>query len=566
MTTVLMETATKAKSEIDLPQGSMKLLVGTQVMETFSQPRYTKGWHALYNSCSWATAFQSWSFVYTWYSIFRENFVPVVVVSTDHQGHLSGILPMAIPADNFEQGNKVKIVGAGEYESEYQAWISSDSDSDAFIQSALSLLIKRFPNCDIVFRFIPNPMLLDWVEKKPDWKEKAVIQSFKRPLMHTQSPKIASILAIQRQFKTKYNRLKKLGSLRFERVTIIEKFSEVLEELMVHFDFRQGAMFNKNQFRDNPLRKDFLLELFRQKVLHVTVLLLNEEIIASLVAVADRRWIHLQGMNTHSPFYSRYSPGILHFYLLGKSLVEEDQMEVFDLTPGDDHYKERWATDHDTVYTLTITNDRRYRIKRSLKKMIYGWLIKAGQRPMTVELLLEKKKYLLKKKGLKSFMGSRRGQGNIYQVNGLPQYVPLHLTTARKNNLADLLDYQDNPGDLTRWEFLENAMISLGEGNSVYTLSDGKTLLACVWETINSPKTTGAKKFPSLPEKAHLLFNLYSHSYFSGNPMEFLYSVISSIHDSNPAHKMVFIQVNPGHKYLNQALQATGATIVGRDH
>lgn len=557
----LIETATKANSELDLARGCMKLLIGKQVIEIFSQPRYKNDWNLLYNSCSWATAFQSWSFVFPWYSMFQDRFVPVVVVSTDQKGSLSGILPMAIPVEDFEQGSKVKIVGAGEYESEYQAWISSEFNSKAFIESALSVLIKKFPGSDIIFRFIPSPNLLDWVEKSPGWKNKAIIQSFKRPLMRTQSPTIGSVISIQRQFKTKYNRLKKLGALSFERVTEIERFSVVLEELMVQFDFRQGAMFNKNQFRDNPMRKDFLLELFRQKILHVTVLLVNEKIIASLAAVSDRRWVHLQGLNTHSPFYSRYSPGILHFYLLGKSLVEEDHTEVFDLTPGGDHYKERWATDHDTVYTLTLASGRRYRIKRSLKKMIHGWLVKAGQRPMTVELLLEKKMYLLKKKGLKSLIRPRSGSEELYQVNQLPNDVPSRIPTVNKNSLNDLLDYEDSLGNLTRWEFMENAMIYLGEGKNVYTLSDGKKLLACVWETITLPKTTAGDLSPSLPEKSNMLFNLYCHSNFSDNLVEFLYSVISFINNDRP-DKVVYIQVNPRQIFFSQALEAVGFTIV----
>ncbi len=556
-----METATKAKSELDLAQGCMRLLIGKQVIELFSQPRYKKDWNVLYDSCSWATAFQSWSFVYTWYTLFQDQYMPVVVVSTDQTGSLSGILPMAISVDEFEQGGKVKIFGAGEYEAEYQAWISSETNSEAFIESALSILIKKFPGADIVFRFIPNADLLNWLERNPDWKRKAVIQSFERPLMRTDSPNIGKVLSIQRQFKTKYNRLKKLGALSFERITEMERFSVVLEELMVQFDFRQGAMFNKNQFRENFIRKDFLLELFRQKILHVTVLLVNEEIIASLVAVSDKGWVHLQGLNSHSPFYSRYSPGILHFYLLGKSLVEEDDTEVFDLTPGGDHYKERWATDHDTVYTLTLASGRGYRIKRNLKKMIYGWLIKAGQRPMTVELLLEKKMYLLKKKGLKSLLKPKKEPEIVYQGTHLPQDVPFGVMTVSKNSLSDLLDYEDGSGDLTRWEFMENAMTCIGEGKNVYTFSDGKKLLACVWETRNLPKTGGGNLFPSLPENSHVLFNIYCHSNFSNNLVEFLSSAFSLINNARPDN-VAYVQVNPRQRFFSQALEAAGFTIV----
>src|SRR5687768_18143535 len=57
-----------------------------------------------------------------------------------------------------------------------------------------------------------------------------------------------------------------------------------------------------------------------------------------------RSWLHLQGINSFAAAYARYSPGIIHFLLLGKLLAEEG-VAVFDLTPGADAYKDTLATD-----------------------------------------------------------------------------------------------------------------------------------------------------------------------------------------------------------------------------
>jgi hypothetical protein len=60
--------------------------------------------------------------------------------------------------------------------------------------------------------------------------------------------------------------------------------------------------------------------------------------------------VHLQGINSHSPFYSKHSPGILHFLMLGVALAEEG-IPVFDLTPGGaDGYKAILANRQETAY------------------------------------------------------------------------------------------------------------------------------------------------------------------------------------------------------------------------
>jgi hypothetical protein len=64
-------------------------------------------------------------------------------------------------------------------------------------------------------------------------------------------------------------------------------FSSIFDELTAQYDFRKAAMYNKAPFRKDPLKKKFLLALFEQQILHVTVLKLNDEIIASNVAAIE---------------------------------------------------------------------------------------------------------------------------------------------------------------------------------------------------------------------------------------------------------------------------------------
>lgn len=553
---ILKNGVNEQESQKILKSDITKIVTGEDAFSLFSDAEFQKQWDLLYTGCSWATAFQSRIFVVSWFRIFRKEYYPIVVISESDEGELTGILPLATRQESLNKGKRLKIFGAGEFEAEYQVWISREDNRDLFIRSAFQQLMEEFPGCNILFRFIPDGSVLDWIENDPLWKKRLVVQPFRRPLMEINSPEIHGLLKLQRQFKTKYNRLNRLGKVRFERVWEVEEFKVILEELMLQFDFRQGAMFNKNQFRDNPKKGELLFDLFKQGLLHVTILKVDDEIIASMAAIYDKKWVHLQGLNSHSPFYSRFSPGILHFYLLGQKLVEE-QADVFDLTPGGDLYKERWATTHDTVYALTLTSDPKYFVKRQLKRITYDWLIKAGYRPMTVELQIKKKLYLFKRKGIRGLLKttSNNDRLEVYKT-GLSQNEVSPLPV-KKNKVRDLLDYEGSQAQLTRWEFTERAMADFGEGKNVYSYSDGDQLFACIWEG-NRPESNIAAPGFVFPDNAVFLSNLYCHADFSLQAERFMHSVIAKVTQGN-AQCAVFVQVAGADKVGVETLEKLGA-------
>ncbi len=112
------------------------------------------------------------------------------------------------------------------------------------------------------------------------------------------------------------------------------------------------------------IKKDLLKALFRLQLLHVSVLKVNEKIIAAVIAITEKDWLCLAGINCHSPFNARlYSPGLMHFILLAK-LLKEEGITWFDLTPGYDTYKEELANRHHEVKELLISNSRSLKIKK----------------------------------------------------------------------------------------------------------------------------------------------------------------------------------------------------------
>lgn len=491
---------------ITIPQplnlGKVELLVGSEVFKLLNNKEFQVSWDTLYTSCSWATVFQSREFVTAWYTIYREEYLPILIKAEDN-GQLQGLLTVAliIPRTGVSydlRKKRVRIVGAGHFDAEYQTWLADDGDGIEFIKKALSEIREQFPKSDILFRYIPAQVPVEWVKADVQWQRRCVIEPFRRPLMDMSDPDLPKLFR-KSEFRNKLNRLKKLGELRFEQITDIDTFTAILPELTVQFDFRQGAMFNKNRFRENPLKADFLVALFQQKLLHVTVLRTEQQILAAIVALAGKEWVHLGGINIHSPLNANYySPGFVNFLMLGQFLSEEGYA-MFDLTPGGDSYKERLATTYDFVYELTVTNNPAYYIKRGLRKLVHDNLIKAGLRPMSVELSVIRKVYLLKAK-LRVF--KKRGffhlvieqlasigkskEFTVFQVKP-EDFNEDNLIKVQWNSFKDLLDYNQGISHKTRWEFLEDAMRRFEVGEQSFSWAEDGVLLACAW--LGDPKT-----------------------------------------------------------------------------
>jgi len=541
----------------------LELLVGQDAHNLCTEDFLSK-WDQLFNNCPWSTIFQSSSFVIAWYRTYALEYMPIIVIAKQNE-YLTGLLCLALPFHSSPKSNsdnkRPLIMGAGMYEAEYQTWLAIPNTNDAFITEAFHMIRNRFPNRDILLRFLPPNVPLDWTKTNALWKRYVELQAVSRPIMKLQDPDVSKMFR-KTEFRNKLNRLKRLGNLKFERITDFGVFASTLDELTVQFDFRQGAMFNMNQFRDNPLKSKFLLAMFEQDLLHVTVLKIEDEIVGSIVAVKSGDWVHLAGINIHSPFYASASPGFVHFLLLGQHLAAEGTA-MFDLTPGGDSYKERMANEHDTVHELVVSSSMPYRIKRLARKKLHELLIKAGKRPMSVELSLRKRLYLLKGRvlalkevdNLTTLRMLLRPKNKIdktrtfsIRTDAAPLSDPIPVS---KNNLQDLLSFEKNGGFLTRWEFLESAMVRFENGEQSYTWSENGLLLGCAWLC----KAGAYKGEASIPADAPVLHDITYHPTAKSRLKQFIESVTQRViaNSSIP----IFVVSNANDRTLCRALEQT---------
>lgn len=555
-----METGTVSTAAVQTVKGNvLTLYTGEEAWALLSKESFLSDWDGLYDTCPWATFFQSRIFVTTWYKVYRTKYLPIIVAA-EYGGKLTGLLTFAIVLSNTKKG---RIVGAGQFEAEYQSWLTEPSESDNFIKAALLKVQQQFPRSPIHLRYVTSQASLQWT-KEPYWAQRCVLEPYGRPLMYMSDPEVDKIFR-KSEFRKKRNRLQKKGKVEFERITTKEGFEAIWDDMMVMYDFRQGAKFNLAQFQNEPLKSAFYLALFEQGQLHVTALKVNGQLLAATAIMSTRDWMHLQGINIHVPFNADYySPGLVHFIMLGQMLAS-DGVAVLDLTPGGDFYKDRLATRHDEVNEVVISSSYYYRLKRKLRQRYFERLRKAGKWPMGTMLAMRKKGYLLKartrqiiKQGLlKSMIGKVRNVINptkdkMYVIDAGVLNNSIEKFPVNKDSLRDMLCYEVKGAHATRWEFLEDAMIRFEKGGSAYSFSEDGRLLGCAWVKVDAKTSEDTN---SNTESTIILQNLYCHPLGWNRLQFFLETVVQAVMKDQHA-KCIYAQTQDVN--MGKSLEAIG--------
>lgn len=465
----------------------LKLITGEGVLKLLKDPIFLKAWDSLYAACPWGTVFQSRLFVKSWYEIYAPEYNPIIV--TAYQGpDLVGLLPCA-----HHKKNKV-IVGAGLGTAEYQTWLAIPAFGEAFIKEALETIMKALPGYHINLYNVPPGSPMEWTETDTYWKQRSIVKLFKRPLMDLNDPEVFRLFR-KKQFREKTNRLKRLGNLKFEKITEESQFNSIIDELVIQSDFRKGAKFNLHQFELDRFAKDFLMKLFSCGILHTTVLSLDGQTLSSIAAIYDKKWVHLAGLNTHTPLLAKHSPGLINFIMLGQ-LLQDEGMHFFDLTPGGDAYKERLATTHDYVYELCIATPATIAKRKFFEAPVINFIkaiAKANkQSPRQLKFEAVKiKDRLIKaaRNGGLTHLSRKyilKGETKKWQVYKM-QLTPIDSTIIVKaNHIADLLLYKAERGIHTRWDFLADAMSRFEIGQQLYTIRGENSLICCAWKSENN--------------------------------------------------------------------------------
>jgi Protein involved in cellulose biosynthesis (CelD) len=513
--TTLVTTKRAIKAAAARTNKFTELLTGDAVLQLLDDSRFMEAWHRLFNACPWATVFQSPGFVATWYRLYGKELLPVLV-KTEYAGKLTGLLTLVKDKNGL-------ITGAGANQAEYQVWLGEDAGDESFIKDALHEVFRYFPKSRVQLKYIPAGVAFYFVKDDPAWNTRCFVKVSPQPLMIIDDAHITNELR-KKNRREKMNRMKRMGAVHFERITDFNAFAAIFDELALQSDFRKGAMYNKVAFKDDPFRKKFLLELFKQGHLHATVLKINDKIIASNVSMGDHNRLHLQGINSFAAGYAKYSPGIIHFLLLGKMLAEEG-IRVFDLTPGADAYKEILATDYAEAYTLRIGGNG-FAFLEKLESRL-NQLGKKAAAAIGIERNALKRARQKLMHPASWFTISRKPRRQCWEFR--KPFPETSLVSIQKDDLYHLLSYEPRK---TLQPFLTDAMRRLEEGGHCYSWAEEGVLLACAWVAAQQADTEGL---------SINLCELYCHPKARDRFQHFLQSLAHTLSTDSPYEKIYLI-------------------------
>jgi CelD/BcsL family acetyltransferase involved in cellulose biosynthesis len=417
-------------------------------------PEFGASWDRLYDACPWSTSMQSRVFVETWYSIYRERFEPLLVAGKNADGKLTGLLPLAL-----EPGSR-RLHLAGAHQAEYQAWLAPANDGSEFIEAALLHLRQQFPSGWLRFLFLPAGAPLDWLAPGRPLASYCDWRMVQRPLMDTRDVAGIQESLRKKRYRSRIQWFEKLGPLRFQRLESLEELDRYLDQIILLYDFRQGAAYGALPFQQDPLKRPFYRAMMATgRLIHATVLTVNEQVVSAQLNLLNGDQVTL-GVVAHSPFFSQQSPGRLHLFYLGLQMNSQG-LSALDLTPGAD-YKDRFATHHDEVAVVTVFFSRVQSLKREAEKWAKGVGKKLG---------LDRVRARLRSKT------QAPAPVRTFQVADTGD-LPVGLS---RNELRHLLGYRPGPGGQPLVEFLREAMERLERNESFYTYMEGEQLTFSAW-------------------------------------------------------------------------------------
>jgi CelD/BcsL family acetyltransferase involved in cellulose biosynthesis len=467
---------------------TLTLLIGANADPFLQDRTFQQQWSCLYMSCPWATIFQGWDFVNTWYQVYRELYRPVLVKQILPDGSLGGLIALAITTDSKQ------LIFAGAEQAEYHTWLAKSDNGDTFIAAAMELLRASFPGLKLTFQYLPPAAPKQWLTMSP-WAQLSILNPWTRPLMKLGDGSNLQKSLKKSSNKSRLNRMKRLGDVQFEQLHEPAELAAVFDEIIGYYDFRQGAVNDSVYFQTDQFRKPFYLALMQIKdLLHVTVLKIDDRVVAAHLGLNDGKNCVL-GIPAHSPFHAIHSPGKLQLLMLGVELAKQG-FDALDLTPGGDAYKERFATDHDEVHVLTVFLSDRSWQKHSTELKIQA-RVKAGSigksliGAMGIELATAKEfTQKLRRLGLGTVNNGWQGLGQklsgkleyrVYSYSANAARAENNLCSVNRDCLNDLLLFQPVDPRQTRQDFLSLCLTQLEAGQHVYTWVEQDRLLALCW-------------------------------------------------------------------------------------
>ena len=497
---------------------NLHVLMGDEVLALMDRADFARSWGLVYDQCPWATGFQSFEFVRTWYRSYAGIYTPLVVIGPTAE-KMEGLLPLALKLDHPQVA-----YGAGAHQAEYQGWLCAPDKAQEFPGEAIEKL--RALNIEVHWKYLPPQIPLEWIGKDKSLASRAILTAHPCPLMELQSGQTVAESLKKSANKSKLSRLQKLGELQFKRLSRPEELAPFLEEIIAAGDLRQGAIHNVLPFQADPRKRDFHLNLLAAgERLHVTVLLAGGRLVASHIGMISRDRVHL-GIQTYAPELAALSPGKIHLLMLANKLREEGY-RYLDLTPGGDAYKDRFDNQVVDAYGLSVLGSSLKKPRVCLRDRLSfaaGKILARGGMPPARLRKISGRLGRIRPRTLLNLMGRvcrgfyHKTEFRVYFYDCQRKLDPGPNRNIKRNHYADICKFVPAEAWQSRKGFLSGSLEALGQQGHIFTVADGTELLHFGWLRENATRSyfTEVHQDYEFPEGSAVLFRSYTHPHARG--------------------------------------------------
>lgn len=460
------------------------VLAGAAALSAITDRGFLAEWVQLWDSCPWATAFQGPAFVSTWYSHYSDTHRPLLFVGRDSTDRLVGLLALAA-----ELTGDRSLIAAGGWQAEYQCWICEAQLVSLFMNQVLRRIADEGTHMTLELRYLPHDAPRAFLSDLPSGVRHQ-LQARRDPVVDLVERDRLERMLKGKSVRNQLNRLSRVGAVRFERVFDTEPALELLPELAVFCDFRNGALRGVEPFRSDARKMGFWKAMLRNHdCCHLSVLRVGDEICAAHLGIASRSTLHL-GIMGFNPAFAQFSPGKLLNGYLAIGLASEGFITM-DLTPGADSYKEHLATTSREAAEVTfyftalpyVLSTGKQRLKLRMKQFIDG----LGVRPDSVRAMA-RIGYDTSLDALRRIRSRvRRGlREETVELRAYSLEFPMRVAlepspNVKVNSLASLLEYQPVRGLCSRQEFLKDSLARIEAGEIAFTVAENGRLVHWGW-------------------------------------------------------------------------------------
>lgn len=456
---------------------SLHLLKGEAAIAWAQEHQYA--WNMLLKKHEWSTPYISPEFSISWWLHYAHAGEALVIFAHAPCGELRGVFPLVL--------QRRIIKGVGTHQAEYQGWVCQGSDLADFTKAAFDLLAEHYPHHHLELRYIHDPRLIALLRNhEAALGKRTLLRTYRRPIIEVHNPAVTKAMR-KKGNKSKLSRLRRLGALRFQRLHSADELEAVLDEIVAAYDLRQGAQYDLMRFTDDPLKAPFHLDWMRQapEQFYITTMMLGERVAAAMICVRSQDELHL-AMSCYRPELSAHSPGRLLIYETAR-MAAADGLQLLDLTPGGDAWKDSMATTYQPaaeamIHASSLQAQMR-RPREHLRSILRDALWNRGLPPHQIKQFMIRELRRVPERvamQLKS-LGAPQPSYLIYHIDPSTLQHAAAPTGLAVGSLEAVNRFAAALPRSRRQEFLSSALNRLAAGERVYTLERDGGIISLGW-------------------------------------------------------------------------------------